>query len=59
MIWHFLKFDTEIDSTRSEKELEELKRNTVLLIDDIEKAKDFPASPSKLCDWCKFKSTCR
>ena len=39
-------------------ELNELKQNTVSLIDKIENAKEFRAKPSRLCDWCGFKSIC-
>ena len=55
---HFLKFDREIDSARTDEELEELKRKTIELIDTIENAEEFPTNPSALCDWCKFKSIC-
>ncbi|TET16797.1 MAG: hypothetical protein E3J78_08360 [Candidatus Cloacimonadota bacterium] len=48
----------EINSTRTDEELEKLKRNTIQLIDIIEAANEFPTNPSKLCDWCKFKSIC-
>ena len=37
LIWHFLAFDKEIDSTRTVKELDELKKNTIQLIDEIER----------------------
>ena len=59
LILHFLKFDKEIDSTRTDGELEELRQNTIQLIDTIENTKKFPANPSRLCEWCKFKSICR
>jgi len=59
LVWHFLKFDREIDSTRTDEELEELKQNTIQLIGVIEAAEEFPTHPSKLCDWCKFKFICR
>jgi putative RecB family exonuclease len=39
LIWHFLAFDKEIDSTRTESELNELKQNTIELIDQIENEK--------------------
>jgi putative RecB family exonuclease len=58
LIWHFLKFDKEIYSTRSDNDLDELKKNTIQLIDIIENAKEFPANYSMLCDWCKFKPVC-
>jgi len=59
LIWHFLKFGKEITSTSTDEELEELKQNTIQLIDTIETAEEFPANPSRLCNWCKFKSICR
>ncbi len=58
LIWHFLKFDKEIDSTRTDKELEKLKVDTIELIDTIESDKDFVAYTGYLCDWCEFKSVC-
>jgi putative RecB family exonuclease len=59
LIWHFLKFDKEIDSTRTDEELKELCINTIQLIDTIESAESFPAKPSNLCNWCEFKPICR
>ena len=59
LIWHFLAFDKEIDSTRTDEELENLKKDTINLIDRIEREKKFDANPSFLCDWCEFKSICR
>jgi putative RecB family exonuclease len=59
LIWHFLAFDKELDSTRSDKELENLKRDTIKLIDKIEKEERFEANPSYLCDWCEYKSICK
>jgi len=59
LIWHFLAFDKEIDSTRTDEELEELKRKTIELIDRIESDEKYPAKTSVLCDWCEFKPICR
>ena len=59
LIWHFLKFDKEIDSTRTDEYLEELMKNTIKLIDAIENTEKFPAYPSLLCNWCKFKPLCK
>jgi putative RecB family exonuclease len=59
LIWHFLKFDKEVDSTRTEKELAELKQSTIQLIDQIESDSEYKASPGGLCSWCEFKSICR
>jgi len=59
LIWHFLAFDKEVDSTRTDEELEELKRKTIELIDRIESDEKYPAKTSILCDWCEFKPICR
>jgi len=59
LVWHFLAFDKEIDSTRTDNELEILKQDTIELIDAIESEEEFPANPSSLCDWCEFKPMCR
>lgn len=59
LIWHFVAFDKEIDSTRTDEELEKLKQETIQLIDKIEDAAEFPTKPSGLCDWCEFKPICR
>ena len=58
LVWHFLKFNKEINSTRTDKELEELKSKTIQLVDIIENANKFSAKPSVLCNWCKYKSIC-
>lgn len=58
LIWHFLKFDKEIDSTRTNDELESLKKETVELIKDIEKSETYPTNPSILCNWCEYKPMC-
>lgn len=59
LIWHFLKFDKEINLIQTDEELHELKRNTIQLIDTIENTEEYPMNPSKLCEWCSFKPICR
>ena len=59
LIWHFVAFDKELDSTRTDEELDKLKRNTIQLIDRIESEEVFPTNPSRLCDWCEYKEICR
>jgi putative RecB family exonuclease len=59
LIWHFLKFDKEIDSTRTNAQLESLKTETIKLIQRIEQDETFQANPSVLCGWCEFKPCCR
>jgi hypothetical protein len=58
LIWHFLKFDKEIDSTRTEKELSQLKMDTIQLIERIEQEERFDARPGYLCKWCEYQSCC-
>ena len=58
LIWHFLKFDREIRLFRTDNELEELRKNIIQMIHEIENAKEFPAKPSRLCDWCEFRPIC-
>lgn len=59
LIWHFLAFDKEIDSTRTDKELEKLKLDTIKLIDTIENDEEFVAKAGYICDWCEFKPVCK
>lgn len=59
LIWNFLKFNKEFCLTWTGQDLEELKKDVIQLINTIEDSKEFPAKPSRLCDWCKFKTLCR
>lgn len=58
LIWHFLKFDKEIDSTRTENELTQLKKDTIQLIETIENDERYEAHSGYLCDWCEYHSCC-
>lgn len=55
---HFLKFDKEIKTKGNIEELGKVKKDVMKLIDTIEKTEEFLINPSKLCNWCKFKSIC-
>ena len=59
LVWHFLKFDKEVNSTRTDRELAALKMNTIQLIQEIEHEEIFKARPGFLCEWCEFKPVCR
>jgi putative RecB family exonuclease len=59
LVWHFLAFNKEIDSTRTDEELEALKKDVIDLIEKIESDEKFEAKPSTLCDWCEFKPICK
>jgi putative RecB family exonuclease len=58
LVWHFLAFDKEMESFRTKEELENLKKETLGRIREIEATEDFPASVTWLCDWCLYKSIC-
>jgi len=58
LAWHFLKFNKQIKSKRSEQQLQQLKKETLKLIKKIERTTTFETNPSFLCDWCEYKSIC-
>jgi len=58
LIWHYLAFDKELVSERTQDQLMKLRKETIKAINKIETAKDFPAVVTKLCDWCEFRPIC-
>jgi len=58
LVWHFLAFDKEMDSYRTKEELENLRKEILSQIAEIESTGDFPANVTRLCDWCLYKSIC-
>jgi putative RecB family exonuclease len=58
LVWHFLAFDKEMDSYRTAKQLENLKRSILDKIKEIEAADKFPPNESYLCSWCLYKEIC-
>jgi putative RecB family exonuclease len=58
LVWHFLAFDKEMRSSRTEKELDALARKTAETIEKIEKTKVFPAKESALCPYCEYQEIC-
>lgn len=58
LVWHYLAYNRKIVSTRTNEQLENLKKETRELIDRIESAENFPTSKSALCSWCEYKPIC-
>ncbi len=58
MVWHFLAHDMKVCSRNTNEELENIKREIIELIDEIEETKNFPANKSRLCDWCEYRDIC-
>jgi len=58
LVWHYLIFDKELRSARTEAQLEELRTATLEAVKKAAGAKEFPAAFSNLCDWCEYQSIC-
>ena len=60
LVWHYLAFDKEMRSERTERQLEELKQSVLSLIGRIERAGELDDFPTKrgYCDWCGFQDIC-
>ena len=58
LIWHYLAFNQDLASTRSEAGLDKLKKETINLIDTIESNEEFLPHESNLCAWCKYPDLC-
>lgn len=58
LIWHFLKYNKEFQSQRSEKQLKKLASQVTSLIDTIENTTLYSRKPSPLCRWCEYKPIC-
>jgi len=58
LIWHFLLFNKQIESSRTKQQLMELQKIMVDRIKEIEACSDFPPCKSALCNWCDFQEIC-
>jgi len=58
LIWHYLIFDKEFSSTRSDAQLKDLEKKVLSLIKAIEKETIFNPKESNLCDWCEYFEYC-
>ena len=58
LVWHYVAFDKEIRSKRTEEELAELKKNTIDWIKKIEATREFLPNESILCGWCYYQDIC-
>lgn len=58
LIWHYLTFDTEIQSSRNPEKLRELRQETLELIQKIEADRHFNPKEGPLCDWCDYQAFC-
>jgi putative RecB family exonuclease len=58
LIWHYLAFDRELVSSRSDEVIAQLVTDTTRLIDEIESAQEFPPKESGYCEWCEYPDLC-
>ncbi|MBI2979655.1 MAG: PD-(D/E)XK nuclease family protein [Chloroflexi bacterium] len=58
LIWHYLAFDRELVSSRSDEAIARLVTDTTRLIDEIEAAQEFPPKESGYCEWCEYPDLC-
>lgn len=58
LVWHYLSFNRTIRLRRSAEDQAELRRETIGLIEEIQTAREFPARPSQLCQWCDYRELC-
>jgi putative RecB family exonuclease len=58
LIWHYLAFDQELVSSRSDEAVARLISDTAVLIEEIESAREFPPRESGLCEWCEYPDLC-
>jgi putative RecB family exonuclease len=58
LVWYFLAFNTELVSSRTDEQLNKLKKEIEILIKEVESCEDFQTNKSMLCNWCEFKNQC-
>jgi len=58
LIWHYLAFDKDMESQRTDEQLEDLKKDVIEQIKTVESATEFPFKKTALCSWCQFQPIC-
>jgi len=58
LVWHYLAFDQEFVSSRSDEAVAQLVTDTTKLIDEIESTQEFPPKESSYCEWCEYPDLC-
>lgn len=58
MTWHFLAHDMKVCVRKTNEELENVRKEIIEIINNIEKTKDFPPTKSQLCYWCEYIDIC-
>lgn len=58
LIWHYLLFNKQVESSRTAAQLEALEKEIIGKIREIESCADFPSNRSALCEWCGYQAVC-
>ena len=58
LIWHYLSFDREVQSSRTAEELRKVREDAMDLIHTIESDIQLPPKEGPLCDWCDYQRFC-
>jgi len=58
LVWHYLAFDKDLVSSRSEEAISRLVEDTIRTIDEIGATDHFTPRESGLCDWCEYPDLC-
>lgn len=58
LVWHYLVYDRDLRSERTDEQLEELRKETLEAVKKAVEAKDFPANETNLCNWCEYQFMC-
>jgi putative RecB family exonuclease len=58
LIWHYLSFDVEIQSSRTPDQLLQVRQEALELIRKIQSDRLFPPKETPLCGWCDFQAFC-
>ncbi len=58
LVWHYLRHDEQLVTSRTDQELARLKARIARRIHTIEAEKAFPPRESALCNWCDYYGLC-
>lgn len=58
LIWHYVAMDVDMESARSEEDIQKIKDEAIELINEIESTSEFTPKESALCDWCEYQEMC-
>lgn len=58
LVWHYLAFDCQLVSQRTQEAIAGLAKETIKLIDKIESTEEFLPRESDFCQWCEYPDLC-